>query len=555
MSFLFEAQWREGYENFERVYDKSSGKSLKRKIDKMAEYFVPMATGNYTYSLDKSIKLDKRYGTWKQGSEEFGFSDQISHHIRDEYWDVDANKAKYNKEIGIFFIDIETRTGQNSEGFPVPELALEEISMFQILCTRTNTMYLLGVKDWKHQERYLKYGDNARYSDVNELAEPLPFDVKYLNCQNEDKLIDTFLALYKHLDPLLLLAWNGSGFDYPYIYNRMKRLGKDVNLLSNYGKCHYKESEFQGRKEFDVRVDGHFWLDMLDVYKKFDFQNHQNYQLDTIAYNELKDRKVNHDEYSAFDDFYTGKYNIPDNPTEDQKRMLVYQEAVKGNTEEVKELSHSEFVWYGLKDTWLLKRLDDKRKLVDTMLLISQMSGTQINDTLGTVKVWGSYLSNLLMLDNMVLPKREDHQRPQITGGFVREPKRGKHGWTMSVDINSMYPLLSMVSFNMSPETFVEPHNIPVELRELLNKYYNTQDEEKIINLDPSIKSEVTRLLHKHNLSLGINGQVFNRSEEGIIPRTVRDIYNTRKGTQRKLRAEQQLRIDIREELNKRKGK
>lgn len=41
----------------------------------MAEYFVPMATGNYTYSLDKSIKLDKRYGTWKQGSEEFGFSD------------------------------------------------------------------------------------------------------------------------------------------------------------------------------------------------------------------------------------------------------------------------------------------------------------------------------------------------------------------------------------------------------------------------------------------------------------------------------------------------
>lgn len=40
------------------------------------------------------------------------------------------------------------------------------------------------------------------------------------------------------------------------------------------------------------------------------------------------------------------------------------------------------------------------------------MSGTQINDTLGTVKVWGSYLSNLLMLDNMVLPKREDHQRP-----------------------------------------------------------------------------------------------------------------------------------------------
>lgn len=440
---------------------------------------------------------------------------------------------------------------ERNTGFPVPEKALEEISMFQILCTRTNTMYLLGTKEWTHSERYLKYGDNAKYEGVHEEIE-LPFEVKYVNCQNESKLIETFLTLYEHLNPLLLLAWNGNGFDYPYIHNRMKLLGMDVNRLSNYGKVSYRQEEFQGTLEFQVKPNGHFWMDLKEIYQKFDFGSHENYSLDVIAFDELKDRKVAHTEYTAFDDFYTGKYNIPDNPTEDQKRMLVYQEALKGNISEVQELSHSEFVWYGLKDTWLLKRIDDKRKFVDTMILISAMTGTQLDDSLGTVKIWSQYLSNLLYKDNLIMPKKQDHPNPNVVGGYVADPIKGKHEWVMSVDVNSMYPLLGMVSFNMSPETYVEPHKVPPELGDVIRKYYNSQDEENILNLDESIKVIVSKLLRKYNLGLGINGAVFDNTEQGIIPKTVKDIYLNRKEKQKIKKSFEKLKLEIQKELSTR---
>lgn len=551
MSVEFEQMWRDGFDYFERVFSPELNKSIKRKVNKRAEFFVPSQIGNYTYVLDQSVKLDKRYGTSKQGSSEFGFQNPIGHHIRDEYWDEDASKSKYNRDIGIFFIDIETRVGKNSTGFPVPEKALEEISMFQILCTKTNTMYLLGVREWEHQERYLKYGDNARYIGEHEEI-TLPFDVKYLNCHNEERLIQTFLALYERLDPLLLLAWNGAGFDYPYIYNRMKNLGMDTNLLSNYGGCSYRQTEFQGRLEFQTNPDAHFWMDLKEIYQKFDFKNHENYSLDTIAYDELKDRKVNHDEYTAFDDFYTGKYNIPENPTEEQKRMLVYQEALKGNTEEVKELSHSEFVWYGLKDTWLLKRIDDKRKFVDTMLLISAMTGTQLSDTLGTIKIWSQYLSNLIHQDGLVMPKRQEHPQPHVVGGYVQEPQVGIHEWVMSIDVNSMYPLLGMVSFNMSPETYIEPHRVPEEVQDVIRAYFNSQDETRVMGMSPDIKRKMSELLKKHNIGLGINGAVFDNSKEGIIPKSVRGIYLDRKEKQKELEGFEKLKLKIQEELRKR---
>lgn len=547
----FEAAWKEGYDNYERAYNTELQKSVKRKINKNCEFFVPSQNGLYHYALDQSIKLDKRFGSWKQGSEEFGFQNPIAHHVRDEYWDEDVSKAKYNQNPNIWFIDIETRVGQHSTGFPVPEKALEEISMFQILDTNSNTMFLLGTKEWKHQERYLKYGDNAKYEGEHEEIK-LPFEVKYLNCQNEVKLIQTFLALYKKLDPLLLLAWSGLGFDYPYIHNRMKNLGMDVKQLSNYGGVKYSQHEFQGKMEFKVNTDGHFWMDLEEIYKKFDFGNHEDYKLDTIAYDELEDRKVNHDEYIGFDAFYTGDYTIPDNPSEDQTRMLVYQEAIKGNTEEMKELGHSEFVWYGLKDTWLLKRIDDKRKFTDTMLLISTMTGTQLEDTLGTVRIWSQYLSNLLYKDNLIMPKKQEHPQPHVVGGYVQDPIKGKHEWVMSVDVNSMYPLLGMVSFNMSPETYIEPHEVPSELQDVLRKYYNSQDETRIIDLSKDVKDIVTSLLQKYNIALGINGACFRREKEGIIPKTVRDIYLSRKDKQKLLKKSQSIQIKVQEILRKR---
>jgi DNA polymerase elongation subunit (family B) len=122
----------------------------------------------------------------------------------------------------------------------------------------------------------------------------------------------------------------------------------------------------------------------------------------------------------------------------------------------------------------------------------------------------------------------------------------------MSVDVNSMYPLLGMVSFNMSPETYIEPHLVPAELQDVLRKYYNSQDETSIINLSKDIKEVVTSLLQKYNIGLGINGACFKNDHVGIIPKTVRNIYLSRKDKQKLLKKNQSIQIKIDEILRHR---
>lgn len=600
---LFESAWQDGFESYERVFDTHSNTSKKFKIDRSCEFFIPKSSGLYSYVLDQSIKLDKQFGTSKAGKGQFGFCRPIAGHIRDTYWNEDQSKSTYNQNPRMWYIDIETRVGisykytisdtlvkirvndkeldttsdklrarfyddsthsaieyYNTEllkweslslspylarnsGFPVPEKALEEISMFQIYDSIDDTIYLFGTRDWVHQYDYLKYGDTAKYLDEFRVNSTLQFNVKYIKSESEREMIDKFLKFFSEKDPLILLAWNGLGFDYPYIYNRLKNLGIDTNKLSNYGKVTYSESEFKGMKEFSVNSSGHYFLDLKEIYKKFSFNNHTNFSLDTVANDLLKDSKIKHTEYTKFDDFYTGNYNIPDKPSDEQLKTRIYHSAK--NNEKTSELSHSEFVWYGLKDTLLLKRINDRVKLTNVLLDLASRTGTQLPDTLGTVKMWGQFLSNLLMSQGLVMPKQSVFEDPNVVGGYVKDPKIGRQDWVLSVDVNSMYPLLGMVSFNMSPETFITKDKLPPAVRDIILSCYNDQNEERLLKMNPLIKEEMSKKLKEHNISLGINGACFSQNAQGIIPRTVEQIYNERKRKKKEMFKYEQLRIKI----------
>lgn len=533
---LFEASWRSGYEYFERYFDTNLNRSMVSKIDLPFEWYEPSSKGLYTYILDDSIKLEKRQGNAKQGRDHYGFLDPMYRNIRDNYWNKDA----YKLDPRVWYLDIETRSGTKSNGFPVPNKALEPISLIQIFDNKENVVIMLGTREWKHKD------------DYEHLFE---YNVKYLTFNSEIELINAYLAIFNKLDPLIIYAWNGNGFDFPYIYNRLKRLDIDTNKLSNYGSSTYSEKEFKGQTEYRLSVDGHFYIDLMEVYKKFTFSPRPNYQLNTISEIELKEKKVNHSEYAGFDDFYTGKYIIPKNPTEEQKASKIYQEAIKnGITDEVRELAHSEFCYYGYKDPLLIKKIDDKSNFTTLMLMISEKMGVQIGDALGTVKPWAQYIANMSMLTKQVMPMRQEHDSPHVVGGYVRVPQVGKHNWVLSGDVNSMYPLLGMVAFNMSPETFIPKSKLDPELRDIIISYFNDQDEEARLELSENIWNKTTELLKKNNVTLGINGAVFSKEKLGMIPEMVQEIYDKRKSDKNIEFQYQQRKVDIDHILKERKS-
>lgn len=569
---LFEAAWREGFEYFERVHDEVLGRSVKRMIDLPFEWYEPHTKGLYQSIQDPTLRFEKKQGRSKDGRGHFGFTDPIYRNIRENYW-----LKSYNKAPRIWYLDIETRSGrsyknlgmgdlkirniktqkehtmpvkeiqdlffdlgensfefydvkaqafrplrnnfymQRNKGFPVPNKARESVSVIQIFDSELNEVIMIGLREWKHKEAY---------------EHLMEYPVKYIVAKDEMDLFTIYNKLFAGLNPLFIYAWNGDGFDFPYLHNRMKNLGIDPNLMSNYGEVKYTEREWQGRLEYKIETPGHYYLDLMVVYKHFIKKPRSSYTLDNIAEVELGENKVEHSEYSQFDHFYLGLYNIPENPTEEQKNSEIYKLAIKdGVTEEVRELGHSEFCWYSYKDPLLIKKIDDKLNFTSLILTSSEKMGVLIPDSFRTVRPWSQYISNVAQSTNQVVPPVGDNPDPNIVGGYCRDPSRGKKKWVMAADVNSMYPLLGMVGFNMSPETFREVSQVPEELRDIVLSYFNDQDEGSRLDYPIEVWDNVSRLLKENKLSMGINGAIFSCEQEGIIPRLILEIYNERKAT------------------------
>ena len=569
---LFETSWFDNFKVYERVFDSETGTTKVNQIDGKSEYFVEDPKGLYTNFLDDSIKYSKKFGNAKDARENAGACSPIYRNIRDNYIETKS----FNKNPRVWYLDIETRSGvhykitdsrkvllknkstgeitrttleetqklkesslqnylisedgynfsevqystlfEKTKSFPDPELAEQEITLIQVLDNLEKTVYILGTRDFE-------------LSDLEKLGYSFEYSVKYANCKTEIQLLKTFLALFNKLNPLLILAWNGNGFDYPYIINRLKNLGF-TESLSKYGSATLtKNVNDKGQVSYELDSNGHFFMDFMEIYKKFTFDPRSSYSLDNISEIELGEHKVPHTEFLTFDSFYTGSdYQYSDSEYSDKLRELIRKSY---GSEDFLKYVNLQFVYYGITDVILLKKLNDKLKLVELMSTVSEIMGVLLDDTLKTVKPWSQHIANEAMKQNKVMPPKREVENPNIVGGFVKEPIPGLCKWCMNVDVNSMYPMLSIAAFNMSPETYISMDKAPPELRDLLKSVIKKeQDEEQFLDLkDNNIEKfeKITNLLQKYKLSLGINGALFDISKKGLIPSLVTEIYNNRK--------------------------
>jgi len=566
----FETAWfnKDDFKYCVRLFDENTNKSVSKEIGSQYEYFVEDTNGEYCTLID-NIKVRKCYGKSKDAQNHYGVSSPIYHHIRDNYW----NNNLYNKTPRVWYLDIETR----ALGAIDPHNAPYPIVLIQILDSFLKTMIVLGLRDWNADSDY-----------------KLDYPVKYIKFDSETELLKGYLKIFKTLNPLIVYAWNGVNFDFPYIYNRLNNLGLNGQSMSNYGAV---DSFINKQGEATFKANGHCYYDLIDVYKFFVKAPRSSYSLDYISKVEVKANKIEHPEFNTFDSFYTGeKYTISDEPYKEKYRELIRQGMIKRKnlkarqasekidlsneiTQNEKELIYNinfQFVYYGIVDVILLKKIDDKLNFTNQIVMIAQMMGILPSEVLATIKPWSQYLSNVVLQDKKVMPKKvesddfdlnfvcydtqqkvmqylADHNLPRrqkmnlsilsqdkklmktvdgelsLIGGYVMPPEKGKHKWVVNFDVNSMYPMLAMASFNMSPETYVPQEKLPNDLKILVNKYFSGQKDVDKLNVDPKILNQITTLLKKYNLSMAINGACFKRDKQGVIPRLVTDIYANRK--------------------------
>jgi DNA polymerase elongation subunit (family B) len=372
----------------------------------------------------------------------------------DIHWDID--------KISIAYLDIEV-SSQN--GFPDPALADQEVTAI--------TMFLNGTYHVFGCREYNNYRD----------------DVNYRKFKSEYQMLREFVSEWSLNYPDIVTGWNVAFFDITYLVNRMNKvLGEDeVKKLSPWRRVHERKAYVMNREQTTYTIVGVSVLDYQDLYKKYSNKPQESYRLDHIAFSELGERKLSYgDEYESLQQFYLNDFQ--------------------------------RFIDYNIRDVELVKRLNEKLRLIELALTLAYDNKVNFDDVFTQVRMWDTIIYNHLKKKNIVVPQMKDSEKlAAYEGAYVKDPILGMHEWVVSFDLNSLYPHLIM-QYNISMETLIEPENYYSEMREV-----GTVNVERLLNQDVDLE-----FLKNRNVTITPNGQFFSTLKRGWLCEIMSSMYEDR---------------------------
>lgn len=308
-------------------------------------YVSPIQPG----SISETRKFMERYNE-VEGFEYYGQENPVYQFISEEFpndnIDFDINQIK------LYVLDIETTSEQ---GAIDSQSANEEILLITLQDFNKNITYTWGSRPF---------------------AQKIKNHV-YYECKNESVLLRQFLEFWESAYPDVITGWNIMGFDIPYIINRIeKNLGENESKrLSIWKKISCREYVADNRTEYEYEIYGTTILDYLNLFKKFAFINTENNRLDTVAQEVLNEKKLEHEEYETFKDFYTKNFNL--------------------------------FVEYNVQDCNLITRLEKKLSLIKLAFTLAYQAKVKLSDVYSQGRMWDGIIYNYLIRDKIVIPSKK----------------------------------------------------------------------------------------------------------------------------------------------------
>jgi len=493
---MVEGVFRKKWDYFIRYND--GEKSYFKKANPIALFFMEDRNGEYTDFVSHNIKYkayevsSRELQKFKKRAEELGKKYtmmKIEDYIIHEDW------KKQDIQIPrIWYLDIEV-IDVNNRKFPDvfnPDIPITHI---QILDNKENKIWILMTKDITEEEKQ---------ELIEKYKTKTNKEIKFVYIDNEIKMLKFFTKMIKKFNPTIITGWNAEKFDFPYITKRMEYLGLDYKELSPLGEVEFKEIEEYGKPALITKWQGLYLFDLMEVFKKFAFMgDFKSYSLEYVSRVVLGDErggKVDYGEFKSIHEFFDGNY--------------------KG------------FVDYAIQDVVLLDDMDNTIGLMNIIISSSVMMGCNFDDIMGTVRPWVKYTWHLGIEEGYALPEERIYTdtRP-IKGGFVKEPKPSVYRWLFSVDFSSFYPS-NQISFNLSPDVYVDERDLPQEALEILEI---TRDENEDIFLEkPELFDKVEKVCKKYDLAFGGLG-FFSRKKEGLLPKVLYSNYNQRKAQKQKM--------------------
>lgn len=435
-------------------------------------------------------------------------------------------------KIRFMFIDIETEI---EGGFPEAERARERVNL--ITC-------------WSSfSQEFTTFGLEHDYDSPN-----------YHKCEDEEELLEKFIKYIETNRFDIWSGWHSSGFDIPYLFNRILRvldgvdvekhtsLLKDVKLADGAIKTEMqKEIKEIEQNFFHIHRLSHFGTsvksikmsrdvftkemkpsvhyniigvtdyDYLNLDQKYATHKRDSYKLDNVALDELGEKKVEYE----------------------------------GTLRELYKNDWKKFVEYNIQDVNLLVGLNGVLNYIPQSIALSYKCHCTFKDNMGTVTKAETAVYNFLFKDNIILDDRKDHkadQRHHITGGYVTQAedlRRGLHKWIIDVDIASLYPSL-MRGINISYDTRVAE----VKIKEGKN-LFECDDDEEVYLVNGDIKKftakQVVNMVKKKGYHVSSRGVIFKnvKTHKGVLVKMLDLWYSQRKADKKKQAEYRDKALDI----------
>lgn len=459
-----------------RGYD--DGIEIKDKIKYQPTLYVPSKIKTEYKTLDGHYVSPIQPGTISEtrkfidrykdvdGFEYYGHENPVYQYISKLFpgdtIDYDISKIK------LYVLDIETTAEQGSID---AQAANEEILLITIQDYNKNISYTWGSRPFT--ERL----DNHVYYE----------------CENEQVLLQKFLKFWENAYPDVISGWNICGFDLPYIINRIeKNFGdSEAKRLSIWKKITRRDYFAMDKQIFEYDIYGITILDYLELFKKFAFINTENNRLDTVAEEVLGERKLDHDEFETFKDFYTKDFNL--------------------------------FVKYNVQDCNLISRFEKKLSLIQLAFTLAYQAKVNPQDVYFQGRMWDGIIFNYLIRDKIVIPakKSSEEKTEKFKGAHVKEPQIGKFKYVCSFDLASLYPSL-IRTYNISPETLIPERNNYVSIDAIVENRFEVRPEHS-------------------NYTICSNGSMYNKKRQGFLPKIMEKMFNERSVYKKKMLKVQSL--------------
>jgi len=455
--------------------------SSTNKTEKKFNYFKPKLGVVVDYETDyKSIYGDYlqikefnnifEYRSFLKQCPEAHGNIQPIYQFLSEYF----SEQKVPDKMDAWFVDIEVYTQDN---FPKADKALYEINAITLYSIAEEIYYTFSLKEYESKDRR----------------------GKYLECIDEQHLLEMFIRLVEQKNISILSGHNAIQFDIPYIVKRLKyyefkSIGIRDWLEENIGYSGYIQS---------IQI-----LDYMELYKLFG-QALEKYSLEFICQAELQEGKIK----------------------DPRPLWKIYDE------------DFEKFIDYNIHDVRLMVKLDKKLELIKQALDITSVSKVLPGDLLAPVKGWDGYLLSYLNKKNIMIPPEKRGIKDILLGGYTgysdEKYSNNPTKFIMICDITSSYPH-QIMQVNISPETLIPEKDIPFELLEIRKRLgYSVGVERQGIvrfveklsefDLDNPILQELNELLKEYNYTMSASGQFYTKEKIGIFPSVVKEMFVIRK--------------------------